>query len=191
MSFLTTRSARNASAAVVAGIAGYASYWHQVSVTLLAGERVELAHIMPLSVDGLLVVASVVMVDARREGRRPSHVTRFFFALGIAASVAANVASAHPTALGRAIASWPAIALLGVVEMLSRKGKLIGDEPRAVVPQVVVSAPAQAQHVIDQAAALLPVPVSPAVPQQRYHRSSSTAVPRRPAKSPLTGAPLG
>lgn len=191
MSFNTTRLARNASAAAVAGIAGYASYWHQVSVTLLAGERVELAHLMPFSVDGLLVVASIVMVDARQSNRKPPWVARAFFALGIAASVAANVASAHPTLLGRAVASWPAIALLGVVEMLSRKGKLIAQAPAAVVPEVVVDAPAQAALVVNQAAANLPVPTSPAGPVRRYHRSSVTAQPRREATSPLTGKPLG
>ena len=120
-----TRIARNTSAGMVASIAGYASYWHQVHVTLLAGERTELAHVIPFSVDGVLVVASVSMVDARREGRKPSWQTKLGFATGIVASVGANVMSAQPTALGRIVAAWPAIALLLVVEMLSSKGKLV------------------------------------------------------------------
>ena len=96
-----TRFTRNASAAVVASIAGYASYWHQVAVATRAGERAELAHIVPLSVDGVLVVASIVMVDARHEGRYPHWVTRVGFGIGILASVSANIASALPTWLGR------------------------------------------------------------------------------------------
>jgi hypothetical protein len=120
-----TRFARNISAGIVASIAGYASYWHQVHVALAAGERTELAHVIPLSVDGVLVVASVCMVDARREGRKPSWQTKVGFAAGIAASVGANVMSAQPTTLGRLVAAWPALALLLVVEMLSSKGKLI------------------------------------------------------------------
>ena len=67
-----TRITRNLSAAAVAGIAGYASYWHQVHVASMAGERDDLAHLLPFSVDGLLVVASVAMVDARTQGRKPS-----------------------------------------------------------------------------------------------------------------------
>lgn len=123
-----TRIARNASAGTVASIAGYASYWHQVHVATLAGERTELAHVIPLSVDGVLVVASIAMVDAAREGRKPSWATRVGFVVGIAASVGANVMSAQPTLLGRAVAAWPAVALLLVVEMLSRKGKLLKRE---------------------------------------------------------------
>jgi len=120
-----SRIARNTSAGLVASIAGYASYWHQVHVAQLAGERTELAHLIPLSVDGVLVVASVCMVDARREGRKPSWQTKVGFAAGIVASVGANVMSAQPTFLGRIVAAWPAIALLLVVEMLSSKGKRI------------------------------------------------------------------
>ena len=123
-----TRTARNTSAAVVAGIAGYASYWHQVAVASWAGERAEIAHIIPLSVDGMLVVASIVMVDDRQQGRKPRWSARIAFAVGTLATIAANVAGAHPTVLGRAVAAWPALALLLVVEMLSRKGKQIDGE---------------------------------------------------------------
>ena len=123
-----TRTARNTSAAVVAGIAGYASYWHQVAVASWAGERAEIAHIIPLSVDGMLVVASIVMVDDRQQGRRPRWSARIAFAIGTLATIAANVAGAHPTLAGRAVAAWPALALLLVVEMLSRKGKQIAGE---------------------------------------------------------------
>ena len=118
-----TRFTRNASAAVVAGIAGYASFWHQVAVALAAGERSEIAHVIPLSVDGMLVVASVVMVDDRQRGLAPRWSARIAFAIGTTATIAANIAGAHPTLLGRAVAAWPALALLLVVEMLSRKGK--------------------------------------------------------------------
>src|SRR5262245_43582361 len=129
-----TRFTRNASAAVVAGIAGYASFWHQVAVALRAGERAEIAHVVPLSVDGMLVVASIVMVGDRQQGRKPRWSARIAFLIGTAATIGANVAGAHPTVMGRLVAAWPALALLLVVEMLSRKGK--HDEPRVapVVP---------------------------------------------------------
>jgi hypothetical protein len=38
----------------------------------------------------------------------------------VAASVAANIAAAHPSVGARIVAAWPAIAMLLVVEMLSR-----------------------------------------------------------------------
>ena len=191
------RIARNASAAIVAGIAGYASYWHQVAVAQAAGEREELAHIMPLSVDGLLVVASIAMVDARAEGRRPSRWARVAFTVGIAASVGANVMSAHPTLLGRLVAGWPAAALLLVVETLSSRGKRLPAETRS--EQDVVQA---ALQVVASEESRLPVPVSPAaavfsgpsgspergMPEGRIPGTGPVA--RRASKSPLTGEVL-
>jgi hypothetical protein len=37
-----------------------------VEVALAVGERPDVAYVLPLSVDGMLVVASVAMVDDRR-----------------------------------------------------------------------------------------------------------------------------
>lgn len=42
------------------------------------------------------------------------------FALGVSASVAANIAHAEPSTTGRLVAAWPPLALLLTVEMLSR-----------------------------------------------------------------------
>ncbi len=184
MSFNWTRIARNTSAGAVASIAGYASYWHQVAVAEQAGERVELAHILPFSVDGLLVVASIAMVDARREGRKPSWQTKVAFVLGIAASVGANVMSAHPTFLGKTVAAWPAVALLLVVETLSSKGKLLRKSAPAPIVEQVEQALAATAHA-------MPVPVSPAPttsPATPARGSGSGPVPRREARSPLTGS---
>jgi len=190
-----TRFARNVSAAIVAGIAGYASYWHQVSVATLAGERAELAHVIPLSVDGMLVVASIVMVDDRQNGRKPRMSARVSFALGILASIGANVAAAQPTLLGRLVAAWPAMALLLVVEMLSRKGKL-DREPAVTAPSVTESVQRQAQQVVDRAATVLPVPVSPGQAFSEEDEDDERPmvgrgpIARRPFVSPLTGRVL-
>jgi len=191
-----TRFTRNASAAVVAGIAGYASYWHQVDVAIRAGEHAPLPHVIPLSVDGMLIVASIVMVDDRQQGRRPRMSARIGFGLGILASVSANVAAAQPTMLGRTVAAWPAIALLLVVEMLSRKGRLIAERLGITVqPTVVAPVQQQAQRVIDRAATVLPVPVSPAPQFSDDDEDGRTSVgrgpiARRPMVSPLTGRVL-
>jgi hypothetical protein len=105
---------------------------------------------MPLSVDGLLVVTSIAMVDARQQGRHPHWMTRLGFAVGILASVGANVAAAQPTMLGRLVAAWPALALLLVVESLSRKGRLIADREQpstTAQPAVMASVPVSAAPV--------------------------------------------
>lgn len=52
--------------------------------------------------------------------RRIRHGVRATLALGVAASVTANVLHAQPTAVGRAIAAWPPLALLLTIELISR-----------------------------------------------------------------------
>lgn len=49
--------------ALIAGIAAWVSYWHMAGVALRYGEATGAAHLLPLSVDGLIVVASVCLVE--------------------------------------------------------------------------------------------------------------------------------
>lgn len=91
-----------------------------VYVALCFGERPEVAYVLPISVDGMLIVASTAMVDDQRGGRRVRRSARIAFLAGVTASVAANITAAQPTFGARIVAAWPAIALLLVVEMLSR-----------------------------------------------------------------------
>lgn len=172
MSTNPTRLASNLSAAVVAGIAAWSSYHHMVSVALSVGERPDVAYVLPLSVDGMLVVASVAMVDDRRSGRKVRWSARLAFVAGVTASVGANVAAAQPTVGARIVAAWPAVALLLTVELLSRTGRLLrqpAPEPvqEAVAPVAPVSpvAPLPAGDISWPTAEQLPVPMSPAVPR--------------------------
>ena len=118
-----TRVTSTLGAAAVAGIAAWASWSHMVHVALRFGERPEVAYVLPLSVDGLLVVASAAMVDDKAAGREPRKSAKVAFAAGVAASIAANVTAAQPSIGARAVAAWPALALLLVVELMTRKGR--------------------------------------------------------------------
>ncbi|MGI5180579.1 DUF2637 domain-containing protein [Dactylosporangium sp. CA-152071] len=115
-----TRLARNVSTAAVATIAAWSSWSHMVHVALRYGERPEVAYVLPLSVDGMLIVASAAMVEDKHNGHRVRWSARIAFMAGVAASVAANIAAAQPTVGARIVAAWPAVAMLLVVEMLSR-----------------------------------------------------------------------
>ncbi|MGX4657380.1 DUF2637 domain-containing protein [Micromonospora sp. SCSIO 07396] len=115
-----TRFARDASTVAVASIAAWSSWSHMVHVALRFGERPEVAYVLPISVDGMLIVASTAMVDDKRAGRPVRWSARIAFLAGVGASVAANIAAAQPTLGARIVAAWPAVALLLVVEMLSR-----------------------------------------------------------------------
>ncbi|OLB80345.1 MAG: hypothetical protein AUI14_06895 [Actinobacteria bacterium 13_2_20CM_2_71_6] len=115
-----TRVARNLSTGAVTMIAAWSSWSHMVHVALKFGERPEVAYVLPISVDGMLVVASTAMVEDKLAGRSVRWSARVAFAVGVAASVAANIAAAHPTVGARTVAAWPALAMLLVVEILSR-----------------------------------------------------------------------
>jgi DNA-binding CsgD family transcriptional regulator len=54
---------RLAATAFIAGIAAWVSYWHMAGVASRYGEVGAAPYLMPLSVDGLVVVASVCLVE--------------------------------------------------------------------------------------------------------------------------------
>lgn len=112
------RLVRIRSAAVVAAIAAWSSYWHMVHVALYYGERSEVAYVLPLSVDGVLTIAAIVMAEDRQARQPVRPIAKVAFVIALSASIAANVAGAQPTLGGRLIAAWPAVALLLIVEML-------------------------------------------------------------------------
>jgi hypothetical protein len=130
------RAARNLSAAAVATIAAWSSYYHMVHVALRFGERPEVAYALPFSVDGMLVVATIVMVDDKRRAHRVRPMARLAFAAGVIASIATNIAAAHPTIGARIVDAWPALALLLVVEMLARPPATAATETSAAAPTI-------------------------------------------------------
>ena len=63
---------RIVAAAAIAGIAAWVSYWHMVEVALAFGEAPVAAHLLPFSVDGLVVVASVALVELNTRQATPT-----------------------------------------------------------------------------------------------------------------------
>ncbi len=83
------------------------------------GETGWRAHAFPLSVDGIEIVASLVLLADRRAGRRSGWPPWAALAAGTLASVAANVAVGGSDLIGRTVAGWPAFALLVAIKLLS------------------------------------------------------------------------
>ncbi|MFC5952913.1 DUF2637 domain-containing protein [Pseudonocardia lutea] len=106
-----------ASVSVVAAVAAVASYVHMHELATEAGEGWR-AHLIPLSVDGLLVAASMVMLVRRRAGLRAGVLPGTGLVLGLAASLGANVAAAAPTPLSWIVSGWPPLALALSFELL-------------------------------------------------------------------------
>lgn len=55
--------ARLVATAIIAGIAAWVSYWHMAGVASRYGETGASPYLLPLSVDGLIIVASVCLVE--------------------------------------------------------------------------------------------------------------------------------
>ncbi|MFI7426084.1 DUF2637 domain-containing protein [Micromonospora sp. NPDC049836] len=131
-----TAFASRAAAALVAAVAGFASYRHIYDVATAAGEHQGVAAVLPLAIDGLILVATLAMLDDKRRQRRPRLSARVALGFGVAATLAANVASAHPTVTARLVAAVPAVSFLLAVEVLARSGKpLPVAEPVEVTPE--------------------------------------------------------
>ncbi|GGL17008.1 DUF2637 domain-containing protein [Streptomyces flaveus] len=93
---------RRTGALAVAGVAAYASYVHQREFALQGGADRASATLWPLSVDGLLLLATAgVLKQPAARDRRTRYVVRLAFLLGIGVSLAANVAAAPAIVLER------------------------------------------------------------------------------------------
>lgn len=107
--------------AVVAVVAAVMSYIHVRDLARNSGEDWR-AYLLPLSVDGLLVAASMVMLVRRRAGQPAGWLPWAGLVLGLGASLGANVAAGHPEwrtpFLDGVVSAWPAVALAISFELL-------------------------------------------------------------------------
>ena len=108
-----------AAVSVVALVAGFVSYRHALTVVRAHGESGALAEAYPLTIDGLIYAASMVLLNAaRRGGDRPT-LAYAALVLGIAATLAANIAAGLAFGpVGAIVAAWPAPALVVSYELL-------------------------------------------------------------------------
>ena len=111
----------------VALVAAIASYEHMRALAEIAGEGWR-SWLLPISVDGLAVAASMTMLVRRRAGLPAGALAWVALLLGLGASLAANVAAAEPTVQGRLVAAWPPVGLLLSYELLMQQIKAPGRE---------------------------------------------------------------
>ena len=103
----------------VAGVAAYVSFWHAVEVVERHGERGIIGHLYPAAIDGLIVAASMVMLDAARHLEDAPVLPRGLLGAGIVVTLCANVAYGVSFGLAGALwAAWPAVAFVGAYELL-------------------------------------------------------------------------
>jgi hypothetical protein len=140
--------------ALLALIAGTVSYLHMHTLVAQHGQPGWVAALTPLSVDGMIVAASTTLLADSRTGRRGGVLPWALLVAGSVASLAANVAVAEPTLIGRVIAAWPSFALTASYELLTRQVR------RSAAPPVTPSR--RPQQLRAPAAPAQPVPASTA-----------------------------
>src|SRR5215472_17855432 len=106
---------------LLALIAGIVSYLQMHMLVALHGQPGWVAVLTPLSVDGMIVAASTTLLADSRSGRRGGVLPWALLVVGSVASLAANIAVAEPTVIGRVIAAWPSFALTCSYELLMRQ----------------------------------------------------------------------
>ena len=103
----------------VAGVAAYVSYWHAYAVVCAHGETGVTARLEPATIDGLVYASSMVNLYAARHRLPVPTLARWLLALGIVATLAANMAQGWSHGpVGAVIAAWPAVSLVGSYELL-------------------------------------------------------------------------
>lgn len=173
---------RGATAFVVVAVAVFAavvSYTHIFHLGYTHGQQGTAGRLLPLSVDGLIIAASLVLLHEARNARPAPPLARVMLWLGIAATVSANVAYGAAYGItGSVISAWPAVAFIGSAELamgLVRRSRLRAT-PR---PQFQEPAP--------NSIGKPQLPISDVVPRQ----STTPDLPRRTDAPPLPATTAG
>jgi Protein of unknown function (DUF2637) len=112
----------------VAGIAAYVSYGHTYAVVRAHGETGITARLEPATIDGLVYASSMVVLYAARHRVPVPSLARWLLALGIAATLTANMAQGWSHGLvGAVVAAWPAVSLVGSYELSLLVGEVLRD----------------------------------------------------------------
>ena len=139
------RAAATVTVVGLAGVAGAISYSHMAHLAHEHGETGWRAHMFPLSVDGIEIVSSLVLLADKRAGRASGWLPWAALVAGAAASFAANIAVGGSDWIGRAVSGWPAVAFLVAVKLLFGLLEHPSDDTQAAMqPAVSTGRPAAA-----------------------------------------------
>src|SRR5215813_1475191 len=96
------RTGTAAAVLLVASIAAVVSFVHIEHLALTHGQTWLAAVLLPVSIDGTVAAASLVMLRAARDGLGTPSLARFMLTLAVCATLAANVAYGLPYGLAGA-----------------------------------------------------------------------------------------
>jgi peptidoglycan/LPS O-acetylase OafA/YrhL len=87
--------------AAVAAVAAVISYRHAYELVSTHGETGLTARLVPFTVDGLILAASMLILDANRRGRPVPALAHWCLAAGIVATICANLGARPEPRVGR------------------------------------------------------------------------------------------
>jgi len=112
------RAATAAAVLLVAVIAAVVSFVHIEHLAVTHGQTTLAAVLLPVSIDGTVAAASLVMLRAARAGLGTPWLARLMLGLSVVATLAANIAyGARYGLTGSLLSGWPAVAFIGSAEM--------------------------------------------------------------------------
>ena len=152
-----TRVVTVAAVLLVATVAAIVSFEHMREVADRAGEQWR-AWLLPLSVDGLVVAASMVLLTRHRAGLPGGRLAWSALLGGVGASLAANVAAAEPATTARVVAAWPALAFAVAFELLLQQRRMPAAGPVVEPVERVVEDPPSPDLVVDVDEPVEPAP---------------------------------
>jgi len=124
----------------VAVIAAVVSFSHVESLALAHGQPLADSRLLPLSLDGLLVVSSLVLLAEARAHRGAPGLARAGLVLGVVATVAANIAfGARFGVIGAIVSGWPAVSFVVSTETLLSWVRRAGVSPTREAEQGTVA----------------------------------------------------
>jgi hypothetical protein len=154
----------------VAAVAAVISYRHAYELATTHGETGLTARLLPFTVDGLILAASMLILDASRRHHPAPPLARWCLGAGIAATIGANLAHGlgHGP-IGALVSAWPALALAGSFELLMT---LIRTSPAAQTTAIPACHGNRAAPAAAHRAPLVPAS-TPAVEQtvRAWHRA--------------------
>ncbi|GHE28723.1 hypothetical protein GCM10017673_34030 [Streptosporangium violaceochromogenes] len=136
------RVATTAVVALLAAVAAVVSYRHILEVVREHGETGWVAYLVPLTVDGLLVAASLTLLEAARRRHTRHWLSWVAVAVGISLTLGANVLHGWKHGvIGAIIAALPAVTLTISFELLM--GLIRRGAVPAAAPVEAVAVPVQ------------------------------------------------
>jgi hypothetical protein len=128
--------------ATVAAIAAVISYRHAYELVRAHGEVGLTARLAPLTVDGLIVAASMLTLDASRRNQPVPALARWCLGTGIIATTAANlVHGLGHGPVGALISARPAVALAESFELLMTLVRVSRRKADASAPATTMPGP--------------------------------------------------